>query len=317
MGGGIGALRAARCTALAGVFWHCATWSFGGFEVDAQATVSAVAFPENAADNVAGHFRGQVTLSKVSELDVALRRHLMGSLRLDSASSHCGLEFCGDPPALDYILLLGYSHYAYGRLLLGRNRSLVADLAQASSAFGSETIGADRCLALLIRGCPALSPFSVSWDLPTYFGAWTPALQLSTKTEQITLSGRLDLQVFGGRLMAAYSGSNGGVRSLPVGLSIPLGRWRVFALRNAKQGPSEKSIYRSVGVYTPWAGGDWRFQASQYELGQEQSNTRKFSGGYHRPLNMNWVAFVDVAILEHPLSRRKRALDLGLRWTMR
>ncbi len=316
MGGRGRSLRAKRCAALAGLFGHCAAWAFGGFDLEAHTTLSAVSISDAPQAGEVGHIRGQLALTKVSELADAWRRHLIGGLRVDSAGSRCDLEFCGNPPDVEYTLLVGISHYARGRLLMGRSGSLAASLTQAASAFGSETIGADRCLALLLGKCPTLASFSATWELPTFTG-WTPSLQLTARSGGVNASVRTDLQVHGGRLMAALSWTDRGNWSLPVGLSIPAGRWRVFALRNMQGGQQQKLEYSSIGVSTHWAGGDWRLQWARYDQAPSVNSKGKVAFGYHRPLDMNWVAFVNVARLEQPHSRHRQALDLGLRWTTR
>ena len=98
---------------------------------------------------------------------------------------------------------------------------------------------------------------------------------------------------------------------------MPAGRWRVFALHNMQGGQQEKLEYSSVGVSTHWAGGDWRLQWAGYDQSPGVYSKGKVAFGYHRPLDMNWVAFIDVARLRHPHSGHRQALDLGLRWTMR
>jgi len=299
-------------SALAGMaFGGCAN---PNLEWLASGSMSTVAVKQSDSTRQFVQASSRIGLRQAEFVDIAWRRSLRGDLRLQSVPPNCPSEVCLTGPAIDAEFSASLDHYAYGRFSLGREASLASEVVRKLTPFGFETIGSDRCAALLALKCERLRPLSATYDGPT-FGALTPSMQVSRGGNGVNVMGAASIELMGGQATFGLSGGESGRWLAPVGVSLPFGRFRAFGLLTFGRAEEGKGRYSAIGATTPLLGGELRTQWSTTRLANSDRRSKKAAVGWHRPLSADWVLSLDAAAAWSADGRRIASADLGLRWT--
>ncbi|OYV02161.1 MAG: hypothetical protein CFE45_01610 [Burkholderiales bacterium PBB5] len=296
-----------------------------GLEVAAQAQLALVAPQHADADTTRNTWlaSARLGLAQQDALANGWQRRLSATAVLRARSGHCPTTVCPSTPDDDYpnadaALQASWWHYARGRFTLGRGPSLLAEQADRSSPFGNATIGADRCASQLAATCQRYHPFSLAYEAPT-FGQWTPAAQLAFGDGKPRLTLQSALQLGAGHAWVSATGDNEGHWQLPLGLSLPVGRWRLLASHTTGHTPDGPGRHSLLGLTTPAWGGELRAQWSRQHLPAQTArpavDATKLAVGVHHPVSLHWTTYLDLAGVNHDDGRRWRGGEAGLRWT--
>lgn len=296
-----------------------------GLEVAAQAQLSLVAAQHADADTTLNTWLAttQLELAHQDALARGWQRRLSASAVLRARSGHCPTTVCpstpyDDTPNADAALQASWWHYAQGRITLGIGRglgpNLLAEQAERSSPFGKTSIGADRCAPMLDATCKHDPALSVTYGAPT-FGRWTPAAQLAVVDGKTKLTLQSALQLGAGRAWMSVMRNNKGHWQLPLGLSLPLGRWRLLASHTTGYTDQGRAHHQLLGLTTPVLSGELRAQWSQQRLSPlPQDASRKLALGFHLAVTPQWTPYIDLATVHRDDGHRWRGFDAGVRW---
>jgi len=223
----------------------------------------------------------------------------------------------------DAVAMGTVSHYAWGRLDVGRRTDVAKDGADASHPWGSETVGSDRCASILRWPCPS------HLDRPTGITVETPWIQERLKLfgqatrfdEEKVFAARAVYSDGARRVDVAFRRSSTGAWLMPVGLIEPVGAWRlhllatVGRLRDSESGTPLQGNYLFVGATRGWRGGEVRIGAGRYRLKPADDHSH-WSVGYHVPLRPDLVVYTDAALHNGREGTSGGQIDVGFKLTI-
>lgn len=279
---------------------------------------SSMAYADAATEHSAqvnAVFEGSASDS--AELANGWRWRWRTELRVESGRRPCLVISCEQDPRVDGIVVGSISHYAWGMLTVGRNSGLASEIAVRSHPFGFESVGSDRCAALLQSSCPLRRPVSVTYLAPT-FSAVTPSVQIATGSGSTSFGIKADVRLLGGNVLVALSGTGSGQWVAPLGLSLPISDWRIYATKSFGKTVNGRADYAALGLSKAALGGELRVAASRLNLNGSTASGTKYAAGFHRVLSLEWIAFADVAAVRYQGGQLPwRGVEVGVMWSYR
>lgn len=216
----------------------------------------------------------------------------------------------------DAVALVSISHYAYGRLDIGRRTDVVTDVPASVHPWAGETIASDNCASSLNWPCPSRlnRPIGLTYESPSYDERWTWSGQLAARKGKGALSTRL-VYAAGGRRF------DGGLRLidkdnwlLPLGWVEPVGTGRLHALWTTGRTNGVHADYGFIGATRGWRGGELRLGAGWYRMGPLRKHAH-WSAGLHSPVQADLIVYSNLAWHRDREGNRGAQVDLGVKAT--
>lgn len=280
-----------------------------------MADVSAIVV--NGSDAEGGVLRatGGAWVRHVDADGMGLKRHADASLVFDGfdRAGPCGVPLCAPRQELDATAIVGLSHYAWGRVDLGRRGSLAPAVGNAAHAWGGDTIAGDGCAVVLLAPCPRYRPLSLTYVSPSYTGV-VLAGQVAGGEGAPATTARVEYRRGPLYVGAAYAALGDGRWTAPLGAVIGLGRWQLFGTLVRGRASAGAGRHEAIGASTPWGAGEWRIGASRSRL-PGLTETHKLATSLHLPVSHRVIPFASIAKERRAGDADVLALEAGVKLT--